>query len=173
MPFPEESGGVEVTSVRTWRSESDQLPKAKELAEELKSTYVDFQFPKMEAKKPGEAFSNETSSTSNTNAARYPLNLERREIGILLPNNQRQHRTSHAPKDVLPLRICASYCAPCQQLLREFSGWIRSPPPTQVCESGGVSESGGRKWRRDQFPKREAKKPGEAFSNETRERVLY
>jgi hypothetical protein len=25
------------------------------------------------------------------------------EIGILLPNNQRQHRTSHAPKDVLPL----------------------------------------------------------------------
>jgi len=27
------------------------------------------QFPKMEAKKPGEAFSNETSSTSNTNAA--------------------------------------------------------------------------------------------------------
>jgi len=36
------------------------------------------------------------------------------EIVILLPNNQRQHRTSHAPKDVLPLRICASYCAPCQ-----------------------------------------------------------
>jgi len=28
------------------------------------------------------------------------------ETGILLPNNQRQHRTSHAPKDVLPLRIC-------------------------------------------------------------------
>ena len=25
-----------------------------------------------------------------------------REIGILLPNNQRQHRTSHVPKDVLP-----------------------------------------------------------------------
>jgi len=32
-----------------------------------------------------------------------------REIGILLPNNQRQHRTSHAPKDV---RIFAKYCAP-------------------------------------------------------------
>ena len=30
-----------------------------------------------------------------------------RETGILLPNNQRQHRTSHAPKDVLPLRIWA------------------------------------------------------------------
>ena len=25
---------------------------------------------------------------------------------------------------------CASYCAPCQPLLRAFSGWIRSPPPT-------------------------------------------
>ena len=37
-----------------------------------------------------------------------------RETAILLPNNQRQHRTSHAPKDVLPVRICANYCAPCQ-----------------------------------------------------------
>ena len=27
------------------------------------------------------------------------------EIGILLPNNQRQHRTLQAPKDELPLRI--------------------------------------------------------------------
>ena len=52
-----------------------------------------------------------------------------REIGILLPNNQRQHRTSHTPKDVLPLCICAHNCAPCQPLLRAFSGWIRSPPP--------------------------------------------
>ena len=33
---------------------------------------------------------------------------------------------STAPKDVLPLRICANYCAPCQPLLRSFSGWIRS-----------------------------------------------
>ena len=34
-----------------------------------------------------------------------------RETGILLPNNQqRQHRTSHAPKDVLSLRTCANYC---------------------------------------------------------------
>ena len=37
---------------------------------------------------------------------------------MLLPNNQRQHRTSHAPKDVLPFRICADNCAPCQPLLR-------------------------------------------------------
>ena len=27
------------------------------------------------------------------------------EIGILLPNSQRQHLTLHAPKDVLPLRM--------------------------------------------------------------------
>jgi len=25
----------------------------------------------------------------------------------------------------------AGYCAPCQPLLRAFSGWIRSPPPTR------------------------------------------
>ena len=47
-----------------------------------------------------------------------------------MPNNQRQQRTSHALKDVLPLRICANYCAPCQQLLRAFPGRIRSPPHT-------------------------------------------
>ena len=46
------------------------------------------------------------------------------ETGILSPNNQRKHRTSHAPKDVLPLRICANDCAPCQPPLRAFSGWI-------------------------------------------------
>ena len=33
------------------------------------------------------------------------------ETGILMPNNQRQDHISHAPKDVLPLRICANYCA--------------------------------------------------------------
>ena len=26
---------------------------------------------------------------------------------------------------------CASHCAPCQPLLRAFSGWLRSPPPTK------------------------------------------
>jgi hypothetical protein len=30
---------------------------------------------------------------------------ESREIGMSWPNNQRQHRTSYSPKDVLPLRI--------------------------------------------------------------------
>ena len=54
---------------------------------------------------------------------------EERETGILLLNNQRQHRTSHAQTDVPPLRIRASYCAPCQPLLRHFPRWIRSPPP--------------------------------------------
>ena len=29
-----------------------------------------------------------------------------REIGILLPNNQRQHRTLHIQKDVLPFALC-------------------------------------------------------------------
>jgi len=45
-----------------------------------------------------------------------PENRWKRETGILLPNNQRQHRTSHAPKDVPPSRICADDCAPCQQV---------------------------------------------------------
>ena len=45
-----------------------------------------------------------------------------RETGISLPDNQRQQPTSHAPKDVLPLGMCAYYCALCQPLLRAFSG---------------------------------------------------
>ena len=28
------------------------------------------------------------------------------EIGVLLPNNQRQHRTLHIHKDVLPYALC-------------------------------------------------------------------
>jgi len=28
------------------------------------------------------------------------------EIGILLPNKQRQHRTLHTQKDVLPYALC-------------------------------------------------------------------
>jgi len=49
-----------------------------------------------------------------------------RQTGILLPNNQHQHRTSHAPKDVLPLRTCANYC----------SWWTLIPPPFAIipCE---------------------------------------
>ena len=37
-----------------------------------------------------------------------PSSIHHGEISMLLPNNQRQHRTLRAPKDVLPLRICAS-----------------------------------------------------------------
>ena len=33
---------------------------------------------------------------------RYPARL----IGILLPNNQRKHRTLHIQKDVLPYALC-------------------------------------------------------------------
>ena len=32
------------------------------------------------------------------------------EIGILLPNNQRQHRTVHIQKDVLPYALCQLLC---------------------------------------------------------------
>jgi len=36
-----------------------------------------------------------------------PLTLHpRREIGVLLPNNQRQHRTLHTQKDVRPYALC-------------------------------------------------------------------
>ena len=58
-----------------------------------------------------------------------------RETGIVLSNNQRQHRTSRAPQDVLPLLLCANYCTLCQPLVRAFSGWIRSPPPSLECTS--------------------------------------
>ena len=33
-----------------------------------------------------------------------------REIGISLPNNQRQHRTLHIQKDVLPCALCQLLC---------------------------------------------------------------
>ena len=32
--------------------------------------------------------------------------VRQREIGILLPNNQRQHRTLYIQKDVLPYALC-------------------------------------------------------------------
>ena len=39
-----------------------------------------------------------------------------REIGEVLPNS------TH----------CATYCTPCRPLIRAFSGWIRTPPPTNL-----------------------------------------
>ena len=36
--------------------------------------------------------------------------LPRRKIGISSPNNQRQHRTLHIQKDVLPCALCQSLC---------------------------------------------------------------
>jgi hypothetical protein len=33
-----------------------------------------------------------------------------REIRLLSPNNQRQHRTLHIPKDVLPYALCNLLC---------------------------------------------------------------
>ena len=61
------------------------------------------------------------SGPSKLTESERPPALWGRETGILLPNNQRHHHTPHAPKDVLPLRICANYCAPCQpSKLTEF-----------------------------------------------------
>ena len=37
---------------------------------------------------------------------RPKVSLAFREIGVLLPNNQRQHRTLHIQKDVLPYALC-------------------------------------------------------------------
>jgi len=36
----------------------------------------------------------------------FPNANVQREIGMLLPNNQRQHRTLHIQKDVLPYALC-------------------------------------------------------------------
>jgi len=49
-------------------------------------------------------------------------------IVILLPNNQRQHRTLHTQKDVLPYALCYLLCPVSAALVRIF----RSPPPTTV-----------------------------------------
>ena len=59
------------------------------------------------------------------------------EIGILLPSNQRKTAPCTSRRMCCPAH-CASYCAPCQTLLRSFSGLNRSPPPT--CD--GIREKG-------------------------------
>ena len=43
------------------------------------------------------------------------------EIGILLPNNQRQHRTLRTSRRMCCPTHCASYCAPCQPLLERHT----------------------------------------------------
>ena len=42
------------------------------------------------------------------------------EIGVLLPNNQRQHRTLHVQKDVLPFTLCELLCPVSAALARIF-----------------------------------------------------
>jgi len=64
------------------------------------------------------------------------------EIGILMPDNQRQHRTSHAPKDVLSLRICANYCAPCQPFLPPGTD-LQTAPINSEPSAGGVRVTAG------------------------------
>ena len=47
-----------------------------------------------------------------------PGHGEPRDIGMLLPNNQRLHCTSHATKDVLPLRMEVTECRDLQNRSR-------------------------------------------------------
>ena len=52
------------------------------------------------------------TASSSSNQSVHLTKMAPRETDILLPNNQRQHHTSHAPEDVLPVRVCANHCAP-------------------------------------------------------------
>ena len=66
------------------------------------------------------------------------------ETGILLLNNQRQHRTSHAPKDVLPLRICTNYRAPFQPMrIKVCTPWrFPTKVPGTFCPGTSQNMSG-------------------------------
>ena len=57
--------------------------------------------------------------------ARHP------EIGILLPNNQRQHRTLHIQKDVLPYALCYLLCSVLAALASIF--WMDSISTSYTC----------------------------------------
>ena len=74
-----------------------------------------------------------TSSPDATSQKRtFPTHTNgvTQRLSILLPNNQRQHRTLHASRKMCCPTHCANNCAPCQPLLRAFSEWIRSPTHT-------------------------------------------
>jgi len=45
-------------------------------------------------------------SKSGVETISQPESSRAREIGVLLPNNQRQHRTLHIQKGVLPHALC-------------------------------------------------------------------
>jgi len=47
-----------------------------------------------------------SGARSPSGPACAPAPISDKEIGILLPNNQRQHRTLHLQKDVLPYALC-------------------------------------------------------------------
>jgi len=70
-----------------------------------------------------------------------------REICISLPNNQRQH-TSRRMR--WPTH-CASYCAPCQPLLRAFHGMIQSPLPTRAEPKERFRSKRGQLWNVEDF----------------------
>jgi len=52
----------------------------------------------------GPTFPEEGQSVQEAGLSRNSCSNE--EIGTLLPNNQRQHRTLHIQKDVLPFALC-------------------------------------------------------------------
>ena len=62
------------------------------------------------------------------------------EIGILLPNNLASTALCTSRRMCCPTH-CASCWAPCQPLLRAFSGWIRCPRRTSVVWEGACMAS--------------------------------
>ena len=42
---------------------------------------------------------------------------------------------------------CDTYCTPCRPLIRAFSGWIRTPPPTSDLKHKSRARSEIRLWR--------------------------
>ena len=47
---------------------------------------------------------------------------------------------------------CATYCTPCRPLIRAFSGWIRTPPPTRYTGTHGYRAYRGTPLTRKHIP---------------------
>jgi hypothetical protein len=67
----------------------------------------------------GEVWSNMFSARAVCLSPEQPANQERLVIYCRTTSASAAHATH-----------CATFCTPCQPLLRAFSGWIRSPPPS-------------------------------------------
>ena len=75
-----------------------------------------FSLPGLRPRSGGASVSRPRNTAPAPHPATRVVSPDRGEIDILLPNNQRQYCTSHALKDVLPLRICANHCVPTADL---------------------------------------------------------